>query len=216
MKKRDSKPVYKAEKLYSKALDEAWGAEDTINKINKLVEDENKKDYNEKSEVQANGEKADQKGTKYSIGERKHIRDNNQQERLFGINDNGRGRGKRAYKESYYKIETAEGVRELVDNVIKNKLFKEKSVKKFYLKVINDDSLPQYLLDVKEENSKLNIETFFVVETMYKRTIEGLSPSDNSIVGAYISNAIIIKMEGLTKKDGMISINLNHERLHLG
>jgi len=57
----------KAEKLYNKTLEQAWGAEDALNKI---VENNNKKVYNKKSEVQTNGEKADQKGTKYSIGER--------------------------------------------------------------------------------------------------------------------------------------------------
>ena len=116
----------KAEKLYSKTLEQAWGAEDALNKI---VEDNNKKVYNKKSEVQINGEKADQKGTKYSIGERGRVRDNSQRERVFGVNDNRRSKEARNFQENYYEIETAKGIKKLINNVSKSKLFKEKKCK---------------------------------------------------------------------------------------
>ena len=155
----------KAEKLYADALKSSVGGY-SLSEYKQNIENELKK-IKEKSGGIVNGKQSE---ARYSIsGE--GIRNSNKQKGLYSGDDTGRSTKAGTYSEDYFEIETVRGVKKFIDQVYENKSFKDRDVKNFYVKEINNDILPKYLSDIKAENKKLGIETYFVVDTIYKRSI---------------------------------------------
>ena len=133
-------------KLYAWAKHSVGGYK--LSEFKQNIENELKK-IKEKSGEIVNGKLSE---ARYSIRE-SGISNSNKQKGLLSV-DNERSRKAGTYSENYYEIETVSGVKKFIDQVYENKSFKDRDVKNYYIKEINNDILPKYLSDIKAENKK--------------------------------------------------------------